>query len=113
MDCPDNFTMTADKTCSLRVGNKIGVFEVGMKNRAKGTVRVMNESRMIIVTDIDRLMSRYGNNKEEVNAVLKATYQRANEQEGVVYNLGDYLDNSQMWKTLTEYKEEAKDYAVK
>jgi hypothetical protein len=103
MDCPDNFTMTADKTCSLRVGTKNGVFEVGMKDRTKGTVRVINESRMIIVTDIDRLMSRYDNNKEEVNAVLKEAYLRASEEEGVVYNLGDYTDNSKMWKTLTEY----------
>ena len=110
LDCFDNFEIGEFKECTFKVAGNSGIYSIGIRNGEKGSVRIINEPRLIIVSDRGRLMSRYNNNEEEVSAVLKEAYKRANDEEGVVYNLGDYI-SKEIWTSMVEY--DGGQYAVK
>jgi hypothetical protein len=106
--CSKSFTITSDKTCIFKVGDKPGQYTIGLQNGPKGAVRIMNEPKLIIVTDRQKLIERF-NDENEVDALLIQAYKTA-EKEGVVYDLNDYLDNT-IWTSTSQY--DGGQYAVK
>ena len=57
---------------------------------------------MVVVTDKARLIQRYGS-ENEVKALLAEAYELAASKDGVVYNIGDYIDDSMLWDNFNEY----------
>jgi len=102
-NCSKSFTITKNTQCILKINNNATkkIYTVGIKNGQKGTLNVITP-KTIIVTDKDRLIQRYGSEKE-VTALLAEAYELAASKDGVVYNLGDSLDDSMLWNNFNEY----------
>jgi len=111
-NCSNSFTITSNKECVLYVNDAAvnnQVYSIGIVNGQKGTVRIINNPETIIITDRKKLLERF-NDVQEVDALLEEAYRTALKENGIVYDLGDYLTNS-LWTSPTQY--EGGNYAVK
>jgi hypothetical protein len=107
--CANTFTIVSDKDCIFSVNNKPGTYPIGITNGQKRQIKVLSKPKMILVTDKKRLVERYGD-EDEVITLLEQAYRTASDQDGIVYDLGNYMDDS-LWQTTGGY--DGGIYAVK
>jgi len=103
INCQNSFTITSDKDCLFEVigtANK-NPYNLGINNGQQGKVRIITNPSTVIITDRKKLLERYPD-KDEVNAMLKQAYSTAESQNGIVYDVSDYLTNN-LWTKPTEY----------
>lgn len=112
IDCSDSFIITSNKNCMFNVNNAATggqTYDIVLNNGPKVTAKIVYNPKTIIITDRKKLIERF-NDAQEVDALLEEAYRTALRENGVVYDLGDYLDNP-LWKNPTEY--EGGKYAVR
>jgi hypothetical protein len=109
-NCSDTFTITSDKECFFEVkgASSSATYNIGINNGKQGKLKIISNPSTIIVTDRKKLLERYGD-EDEVDAMLKQAYVTVQQQNGVVYDVEDYLTNT-LWTSPSEY--EGGSYAV-
>lgn len=100
-DCSDSFSITSDKECSFIVNEKTGNYQIGIENAPKKRIKIIKDPKIIIVTDRQKLIERFGDD-DEVDSLLAEAYRTAEDKNGIVYDLNEYLDNN-LWNTMGDY----------
>jgi hypothetical protein len=109
-NCSNSFTITSDKACQFSVNDAPeNTYNIGIANGQKSAVGIIKNPKTIIITDRKKLIERFGDS-QEVDAMLAEAYRTALNENGVVYELGDYLTNN-LWNSPTQY--EGGKYAVR
>lgn len=105
-DCSSSFNVrTGVNTCTLTV--KEGSFgEKNIKvNEKVLTVNLVENPKLLIVTDSKKLTERFANELEGVKAVLKQAYANAAKDNGVVYDLSAYNVGENPFNSFSNYDE--------
>jgi len=103
-DCSPNFVITKDRECTLLVNSDADErsYNIGINKGSLEKVRIISNPQTIMFSDKDKLLERFGDSTE-VESLLAETYTTAAKENAIVYDLGDYLDSSSMWNSMSEY----------
>jgi hypothetical protein len=111
IDCQNSFTITSDKECSLLVESTESEkqYVIRIVNGQTGIINVLKQPKVIILTNRAKMIERF-NDKQEVDDMLAKAYSTAKAENGVVYDLNEYLADHP-FSSITQY--DGGSYAVR
>ncbi len=104
--CPGStFTITRDMICNFTVKGTSGEYTFKLKyGTGSGNVRIISYPSGIIITNKPKLYQRFSN-AEEVTKLLRKTYEYAEKNNLVLYDVSRYVSTPNPWKQFSDYRE--------